>query len=79
VLPTPNLLGFFLLSRLYSLDVMELFSSTWMSIFRNDYEMLLALDTDNYRHRGASRERVSQLPVTTLIVSFDFSRTVSLC
>lgn len=38
-------------------------------IYRNDYEMLLALDTDNDRHRGASRESIRQLPVMTILVS----------
>ena len=61
----------------YSPHILELFLDFFMSIFRNDYEMLLALDTDNDRHRGASWESISQLPVTTLAVSFDFLWTVS--
>jgi hypothetical protein len=43
----------------------------WLSLLlhhRNDYEMLLALDTDNDAHRGASQESIGLLPVTTIAV-----------
>lgn len=45
----------------------------------NDYEMLLALDTDNYRHRGSSWESISQLPVTTLTSTDLTDEDCSIC
>lgn len=39
-----------------------------MLLFRNDYEMLLALDTDIDRNRGATIEKINLLPLTTLQV-----------
>ncbi|KAG0613353.1 hypothetical protein M758_6G096800 [Ceratodon purpureus] len=45
----------------------------------NDYEMLLALDTDNDRHRGASWESISQLPVTTLAPTDVTDEDCSIC
>uniref|UniRef100_A0A7I4D6D7 RING-type domain-containing protein n=1 Tax=Physcomitrium patens TaxID=3218 RepID=A0A7I4D6D7_PHYPA len=44
----------------------------------NDYEMLLALDTDNSSHRGASMETINQLPVTT-IAPTDVFEDCSIC
>lgn len=45
----------------------------------NDYEMLLALDTDNHRHRAASMDSINQLPVTTIAPTDVIEEDCSIC
>ncbi|CAM6067644.1 unnamed protein product [Sphagnum tenellum] len=45
----------------------------------NDYEMLLALDTDNDAHRGASQESIGLLPVTTIAPTDVCDESCSIC
>ncbi|KAG6545364.1 hypothetical protein Mapa_013213 [Marchantia paleacea] len=45
----------------------------------NDYEMLLALDTDIDRNRGASIEKINLLPLTTLQPTDVCEDTCSIC
>ncbi|PWA35731.1 Zinc finger, RING/FYVE/PHD-type [Artemisia annua] len=43
----------------------------------NDYEMLSALDEDNYKHQGATREQINSLPEST--VQTENSQECTIC